>query len=77
MRSSAKSRPIDAPVEAWMVKAAEEIDRKLGLPRFDLAIEQAAALIAVHHAEGHANASHVTKLPKKKPARPAKPQKEG
>lgn len=38
-------------VEPWMWEAANEIDRRLGLPRFDLAITWAASIIAECYAE--------------------------
>lgn len=43
-------QPQDYPAPSgWMVKAAEEIDIKLGLPRSDLAIDWCARIIAQHH----------------------------
>jgi len=38
-----------ARVEPWMIAAANEIDAKLGLPRFDLAVSLAAEIIAAHY----------------------------
>src|SRR5882672_229760 len=42
--------PLKPPIHDWMRKAANDIDIKLGLPRFDMAIEWAAEIIAKSYA---------------------------
>lgn len=45
-------QPQDYPIpEEWMLKAADEIDVKLGLPRMDQAPEWCARIIALHYAQ--------------------------
>jgi hypothetical protein len=38
-----------AAIERWMIDAVSEIDRALGVPRFDSAINDAATIIAQHY----------------------------
>lgn len=40
-------------VEDWMIAAADEIDRKIGLPRHDLALRWCAEIIADQYFRAH------------------------